>query len=405
MKKVLSAVVLVAVIAMVGVGIARYMGYFSEDSTRNGPVIISSTPPSAEATTPPTVDQISFEIQTVLTNLSVPWSVVFTADDRLLVTERIGQVRVATLDDQDTWQLQAEPLHTFPEVTSSAEEGLMGMTLDPAYAENQYVYLCYAYPDGADLYDKVVRMVDSGTGLTNPVVVLDRIPAALFHAGCELAFGPDGKLYVSTGDATDGAIAQDFNSLGGKILRLNPDGSVPADNPFENSLVFSLGHRNPQGLDWHPTSQHLYSAEHGPSGFDGPGGGDEINLIEAGNNYGWPEVSHTESAPEFVDPKLVFTPAIAPGSLTFYDSTAIEGFSNNIFVALLKGAGILRVVLNPEDPTQVLWYERLPQMDYGRIREVTMGPDGHLYFTTSNRDGRGDPADADDRLLRIVPTQ
>ena len=144
MKKVLSAVVLVAVIAMVGVGIARYMGYFSEDSTRNGPVIISSTPPSAEATTPPTVDQISFEIQTVLTNLSVPWSVVFTADDRLLVTERIGQVRVATLDDQDTWQLQAEPLHTFPEVTSSAEEGLMGMTLDPAYAENQYVYLCYA---------------------------------------------------------------------------------------------------------------------------------------------------------------------------------------------------------------------------------------------------------------------
>lgn len=410
MQKVWIALSIVFVVAVVGVGVFRYMGYFAQDVTKtDGPVFVSSPPPTfpdqSPAAIPPRADEIAYQTETVLTNLAVPWSIVFTSSDRMLITERAGNVRVANRSEQDEWQLVQDPLHTFSEVSSQSEEGLMGMALDPNYQENQYVYFCYAYPAGGDLYDRVVRLTDQGDQLTDPQTLIDQIPAARFHAGCELAFGPDGKLYITTGDATDGAIAQDTRSLGGKILRINADGSIPTDNPIANSPVYSLGHRNPQGLDWHPPSQTLYAAEHGPSGFDGPGGGDEINLIKPGENYGWPVVSHQESQQGMVDPKLVFTPAVAPGSLVFYDADRLAGFENNAFIALLKGQGILRVVLQPGNPQEIMWYERLPDIDFGRIREVLVGPDGALYFTTSNQDGRGNPAATDDRVLRIVPTE
>ncbi len=340
----------------------------------------------------------SFTMTPFVTNLEVPWDMVFTADNRAVVSERPGRLRVI----QDG-QLLDEPLHTFTEVSSTAEEGLMGLALDPAYAENQRIYTCYAYPTDTGLEARVIRFVDEGTQISQIETILDALPAARFHAGCRLAFGPDQKLYVTTGDATNREIAQDRSSLGGKILRMNADGSIPDDNPIADSLIYSLGHRNAQGIDWYPPSGQLYSSEHGPSVFDGPAGGDEINVIEPGENYGWPIVSHRESREDLVDPFLLYTPAIAPGSLMIYDGDLLPAFTNNIFVGMLRGEGVLRIVLDQNDPSTILLNEPLPGIEVGRVRTVVEGPDGAIYFMTSNQDGRGTPREIDDAIYQIRP--
>jgi aldose sugar dehydrogenase len=335
-------------------------------------------------------------VETVVTGLEVPWAIAFTSSTRMLVTGRPGRLRVV-----ENGRLQGRPLHTFPDVASSEEEGLMGMALHPEYSKNRLLYLAYAY-EGRGTFDRVVRFQDEGDRLTGRTTIIEGIPAAQYHAGCALAFGPDGKLYITTGDATDRHLAQHRASLAGKILRLNPDGSVPADNPFPGSSVWSLGHRNPQGIDWHPTARLLFSTEHGPSGFDGPGGGDEVNIVRRGANYGWPEVHHKDSREGMEDPLLIYTPAVAPASGVFYTADRIPGFRNNFFFGCLRSECLIRVVLDPEEPTRVQRDERLSQKQYGRIRAVTPGPDGALYFSTSNRDGRGRPTGEDDRILRIV---
>jgi glucose/arabinose dehydrogenase len=207
---------------------------------------------------------------------------------------------------------------------------------------------------------------------------------------------------VTTGDATEGSIAQDLASLGGKTLRLNPDGSVPADNPFPNSPVFSYGHRNSQGLDWDPKSGALVETEHGPSGFDGPGGGDEVNVVEAGKNYGWPIVHHRASRAGMVDPVLEYTPAVAPSGASFSTGALLPDFRGDFFFATLRGERLIRVRFDPANPRRVLETEELFQDVYGRLRDVVTGPDGALYVATSNRDGRGSPRPGDDRILRIV---
>ena len=209
-------------------------------------------------------------------------------------------------------------------------------------------------------------------------------------------------LYVTTGDATDRKIAQDLQSLGGKTLRLRPDGTVPADNPFPGSPVFSYGHRNSQGLDWHPTTGHQYQTEHGPSGFDGPGGGDEVNLVEAGKNYGWPVVHHRESAAGMVSPLLEYTPAVAPSGASFARGGAMKAFGGDFFFATLRGERLIRVRFDPADPRRVVETEELFLEAYGRLRDVIFGPDGAMYVATSNRDGRGRPRPGDDRILRVV---
>lgn len=358
--------------------------------------------PSSNQTeaTPNTINEqtvVPYRIERFAQNLNVPWSMVFTSPERLLVTERPGRIRVV-----ENGQLQPSSLRTFPEVISQAEEGLMGITLDPHYQENRFIYLCMAYRDGQRQYNKVVRLTDEGSSLANDTILLDKIPSAEFHAGCRLRFGPDGKLYITTGDARSPSQAQDRASLGGKILRLNADGSIPADNPFAGSPVFSYGHRNPQGLDWHPVTGTLIATEHGPSGNDGPGGGDEINLIKAGQNYGWPVVSHERSRAGMVDPLLVFTPAVAPASSMFYRGSVFPQFTNHYFVGLLRGTGILHITLDASGE-KIAAYEKLPDITVGRVRDIVEGPDGYLYFTTSNTDGRGQPQAGDDTIYRIVP--
>jgi glucose/arabinose dehydrogenase len=193
-----------------------------------------------------------------------------------------------------------------------------------------------------------------------------------------------------------------MKSLGGKTLRLNPDGSIPADNPFPGSPIFSLGHRNAQGIDWQPGTGLQFQTEHGPSGFDGPGGGDEVNIVEAGKNYGWPVVHHKESAPGMVSPLLEYTPAVAPSGASFSTGAALPSFQGDFFFTNLRGEVLIRVRMDPKNPRRVLETEELFRDVYGRLRDVVVGPDGALYVATSNRDGRGRPRPGDDRILRVV---
>lgn len=359
----------------------------------------ASTAPTASNTS--TADgSVSFRVETVIPNLEVPWSIVFTPDGRMLFTERPGRVRVF-----ENGRLRPEPLATIPDVEPTGESGLMGMTLHPQFAQNHLLYLAYAYRSGGDERVRVVRFRETGNGLTDRKLIIEEIPAAQFHAGTRLRFGPDGKLYITTGDATTREIAQRLDSLGGKILRLNDDGTIPPDNPFvgqQNARpeIWTYGHRNPQGLDWQPSTNLLFETEHGPSGFDGPGGGDEVNIVEKGKNYGWPVIHHRATKEGMESPLLEYTPACAPASGTFYRGSALPQFKGNFFFGCLVGERIIRVVL---DGRRVASQENLLQHQYGRIRDVTEGPDGALYFSTSNRDGRGSPTRDDDRIMRLIP--
>lgn len=338
-----------------------------------------------------------YVIQVIANNLKVPWSIVFTSNERMLVSERSGAIKVYTSS-----KLSREPLFEFAEVSSQAEEGLMGLALDPNYQLNKFLYACVAYAKGDQIIDKVVKLKDLGDKALLESVVLDDIPAAKFHAGCRIKFGPDGKLYVTTGDASNKQLAQDLNSLAGKILRLNTDGSVPSDNPIEGSVVYSYGHRNPQGIDWHPETKVMWSTEHGPSIFDGPAGGDEVNVIKAGENYGWPVVSHEESVSGMSDPKLLFTPAVAPASGMFYKSGVISQFKNRFFFGALVGEGLVMLEISTENPEEVVSFQKL-EVNVGRVREVAEGLDGSIYFATSNGDGRGAPRAGDDKIFKITP--
>lgn len=382
-------------VLVVWIGVVRF-NWFAQ--TPSVPTVSSPTPKNTPPPTPqvkPT--SVAYKVEEVASNLFVPWSIVFTSNDRFLVTERSGAVRVF-----ENGALQPAALATFQEAATGGEEGLMGLAKDPSYKDNKYLYACLATETGGTMHDKVVRFKDTPGG-SERSTILDNIPAAQYHAGCRIKFGPDGKLYITTGDATDRTIAQSKNSLGGKILRINNDGSIPADNPFSGSAIWSYGHRNPQGLDWQPGTNALIATEHGPSGFDGPGGGDEVNFIDKGANYGWPLVSHTDTRNGTIAPLLVFTPAVAPGSGMFYRGETIPQFTGNYFFGELKGEGLHRIVFDKTDAHKITSHDRVAEVAFGRIREVAESPDGKIYLTTSNRDGRGTVRSGDDRIYRITP--
>ena len=371
-----------AVVVMVCAGTA------CEDSG-SGP---APGPPPATGDDFTTSDGTRIRVQVVATNLEVPWGLAFAPDGRLFVTERPGRVRIV-----ENGRLLSTPALTLDDVYAVGEAGALGLTLHPQFATNRFVYLVYtARLPGGGNENRVVRYREVGNALGERMVILDRMRAADIHNGARVRFGPDGKLYVSMGDAATAAIAQDAASLNGKILRLNDDGSLPADNPMP-SPVYSLGHRNPQGIDWHPVSRDLWEVEHGQTGND------ELNRIDPGRNYGWPVIEADQTRAGMETPVLFFSPAIAPSGLSFYSGAAIPAFRNNLFFATLRGTHLHRVRLDPNDPRRVTGSERLFEGRYGRIRDVVTGPDGALYFSTSNRDSRGPVTNDDDRILRIVP--
>ena len=348
-------------------------------------------PPATEVAGRP-VPEVSPMVEVVATDLVVPWALAFAPDGRLFFTERPGRVRVIV-----GGQLQGEPVAQLP-ASEIVEAGLLGLALDPAFEENGYLYVMYTYFDiTSGLRNRVSRLTERQGRAGDEVVLLDDLPGGFIHNGGRIKFGPDGRLYITLGDTGNSSLAQQLDSPAGKILRINPDGSIPTDNPFPNSPVYSYGHRNLQGLAWHPITGQLFISEHGPTGDD------EINIIQASANYGWPEVSGSDGSREFVDPILVFNPAVAPSGAAFYDGDRLTPWRNSLFIATLRGRSLLRIVLPGPRFASVEEQERLFEDQFGRLRDVIQGPDGFLYFTTSNRDGRGSLGSNDDRILRIVP--
>lgn len=345
--------------------------------------------------------EVKFKVETIARNLEVPWGFAFLPNGNILFTERPGRVRLI-----ENGKLKAEPVFKVPDVEPSGESGLMDISLHPDFSKNNFVYLAYAYnSDGKHV--KVVRYKYDGAGFVEPKTIIENIQAAQFHAGTRADFGPDGKLYITTGDATDGDLAQNLNSLSGKTLRLNDDGSIPKDNPFVNQKdarpeIWSYGHRNAQGIAWQPGTNLIFQTEHGPSGFDGPGGGDEVNIVEKGKNYGWNLIHHNQTKEGMISPLLEYTPACAPASAMFYTGDKFPGWKNDFFFGCLRGERIIHVKLNGRN---VVSQENLLPGKLGRIREMEESPDGYIYFSTSNRDGRGNPARDDDRIMRFVPAK
>jgi glucose/arabinose dehydrogenase len=337
----------------------------------------------------------NLKVETVAENLQVPWAIAFSPDGRIFFTERDGSVRII----KDGTLLQG------PALTLSVgrvEGGLLGLALDPEFEKNHYVYLYYTYSELLSTYNRVSRFTENENKLSNEFVLIDKIPGAAVHDGGRMRFGPDNMLYITTGDAANAPLAQDLSSLAGKILRINPDGTVPADNPFVGSVVYSYGHRNPQGLDWEPTTGKLVVAEHGPSGERGFAH-DEVNIVEAGKNYGWPNIVGDQTDPKYISP-LFHTgeTAWAPSGASFYDSDKIPELKGKFLVANLRGTHLHVFEIDTEQ-NKITSDESLFSGQFGRLRDISVGIDGYLYLLTSNRDGRGSPAPNDDRILKIMP--
>jgi len=323
-------------------------------------------------------------VQVLAENLDVPWAIDIAEDGRLFFTERTG--RIMAIDKNGS--LLSDPV-AYINVMQNSESGLLGLALHPNFTENHLLYVYHTYSNDSAVLNQVLMLTENDNKIVESKVIIDNIPAADRNDGGRIKFGPDGKLYVATGDARQPELAQDAGSLAGKILRLNSDGSIPEDNPFEGSPVYSYGHRNIQGLAWHPLTGDLYASEHGLEGND------EINLINPGTNYGWP--IEDCNAEKFEKPIVCFNPAIAPAGMTFAVSNSL-GYQNDILLATLKAQHIRLIDLESDAESNIL-------TGFGRIRDVVEAPDGSLYVTTSNKDGRAVPTQDDDKILRIISTQ
>ncbi|MGI0026233.1 MAG: PQQ-dependent sugar dehydrogenase [Nitrosopumilaceae archaeon] len=346
-------------------------------------IIILTSPSNSIVIPKPTASSIGTDaVQVVATNLQKPWSLDFI-NDKIFFTEKIGRIRVI-----DGGVLVAEPVADL-KVIDVTDGGLLGLTLHPNFVKNHFLYVFYTYQEGDKLWNKVLRITELNNKISDAQVILDKIPGAEFDDGGVIKFGPDKKLYIGTGDATNDTASQDLKSLAGKILRLNDDGSIPSDNPITGSPVFSYGHRDPQGLTW-DNYGNLYESEQGPTKND------EINLIKSGQNYGWP-AQECSGSKEYVDALVCYNPSLEPGGIVYYSSGKLD-LGNSLVMATLRGTNLYQLTIgNGTIASQKIILDGL-----GRIRDVNMGPDGYLYILTGNTDGRGFPDKTDDKLLRIV---
>ena len=372
-------------------------------------------------------------LDTVASGLEVPWSLDFAHDGRIFLTERVGRIRVIEKDalQPEAW---AELAVFAQDEQLKPESGLMGIALAPDFATSGHVYVMGTFRKGAasglpgaidkifrktagifsdraaiPFENRVYRLTDRGGRGVEPTLIIDDLPANYYHAGGALAFGPDGMLYVGIGEALASMFESGTDRGSGKILRYKPDGSIPADNPTPGSPVFVTGLRNPQALAWDSETGVLVSTEHGPSFLPherGRAGKDELNVVLPGSNYGWPAVAGISSDSGYTNPIREWSPAIAPGGVAFYmgPHTAWRG---NAFVGGLRGQQLRRIVFDSAVRTgrnlRIAREELLLFQSIGRVRAVRMGRDGHLWITTSNRDGRGQPGALDDLVLRVIP--
>lgn len=347
-------------------------------------------------------DHNDFSGEIVADHLDTPWELAFAPDGRLFFTQRPGVVSVIENGNNNVW------LAMDSVVLEVGESGLLGITLHPEFSQNGYVYLAYTYAESKaplKLVNKLVRYREDPTTKT-PVfdkVLLDNVDGNYVHNIGPLEFGPDGKLYVAIGETFLPELAQDMNSLNGKILRMNDDGSIPTDNPFPDSYIYSLGHRNPQGLAFNPQTGALWSTEHGPSEEQGCCN-DEINLIKSGANYGWPLIrgSQTQTGLETPIQHSGDTATWAPTGGVFV--TQGDWAGSFVFTGL-RGQALYRAVFDSADPTKIQIVERYLHQRYGRLRNVVEGSDGKLYIAISNQDGRGDPSSDDDRIIALTQDQ
>jgi quinoprotein glucose dehydrogenase len=341
-------------------------------------------------------DPAGIAIETWTSGLEVPWSLQFMPDGRALVSERPGRIRLI----EPQGQLAAEPYARL-DVAARGEGGLMGMALHPQFPATPYVYVMLTRGTRAGLENAVVRLRHQDNHGVFDRDILSGIPAGTYHDGGRIRFGPDGMLYVGTGDATRPELAQDLHALAGKILRVTPDGDPAPGNPFPGTLIYSYGHRNVQGLAWHPDGGELFASEHGPSGEFGLYARDKINVIRPGGNYGWPKATCAVARPPLIDP-LVCWPdaAVPPGGMAFANG--------DLWIATLRSEALVRLRLaGSTDGYRASGIERwfalsTSQGRFGRLRDVLAGPNGSLYVLTSNRDGRGRPRAGDDRILRVT---
>lgn len=317
----------------------------------------------------------------VAQNLQIPWEIAFLPNGDLLVTERGGRLLVIGETTQTISEISG--------VSHIGEGGLLGLAIHPNFEANNYIYLYLTSEDSGQIQNRVERYVLENNTLSQREVILEGIIGSSIHDGGRLAFGPDNLLYITTGDAGQEDLSQDTNSLNGKILRLNEDGSIPEDNPFNNA-VYAYGLRNSQGLAW-DESGNLWATDHGRSGLQS--GYDELNLIELGGNYGWPQIEGDEESEGMIKP-VIHSGADdtwAPSGLAYYDGS--------LFFAGLRGEALYQATLNNEEVTELVEHFK---RDYGRLRTAKLAPDNSLYIVTNNLDGRGTPQEGDDNIIKVA---
>ncbi len=337
-------------------------------------------------------EQQRFSLAIVARGLRHPWGMAFAPDGRILVTERAGRLRVV---EQGT--LHPEPVRGVPRVAAVGQGGLLDVALHPRFTENRLVYLSFAASGDGGIGTEVVRARLNGLRLEGLRVIFRALPKSGggYHFGSRLLFDGNGHLYVTLGDRRDRDRAQDLNDHAGSIIRLHDDGSVPADNPFvgrrrARAEIFTYGNRNVQGIALQPGSGTVWAHEHGPQG------GDEINVLRPGVNYGWPVITYGRNygigtrigegthKPGMEQPVHKWVPSIAPSGMAFYDGGRFPGWRGDLFVGALKDRLLVRLEI---DGTRVVGEERLLQGVLGRIRDVRAAPDGFIYLLTDERDG------------------
>lgn len=318
---------------------------------------------------------LQHDVEVVADRLSVPWSI-NKVNGAFYISERTGSIAVIA-----DGQVERQPVELKKPLAETAEAGLLGFVPAPDFVESQQAYAYYTYLEGDDQFNRVVVLETDGSVWREAEILLDKIPSAAYHHGGRLKIGPDGKLYITTGDATVPKSAQKRDSFNGKILRMNLDGSIPADNPFgPNSYVYSYGHRNPQGLAW--IGSTLYASEHGQSAHD------EINLIKPGANYGWPKIEGWKKRAGMA------TPLFQSGEETWAPSGMAAAKDSKLYVAALRGNAVREFDLEKGRTKKVI-------TGLGRIRDVYIDGE-YLYFVSNNTDGRGNPDEGDDKLYRVL---